>query len=132
VDPEFMRGLIALLIVCGLWALPSAVAEERVSFNRDIRPIMSDTCFHCHGNDAKTREAGLRLDRRDDALKETEGGVVPIVPGDPDASEIVKRIFDAENPMPPESAHTPLTDAHLPSTPLFGRARRRDVHAEES
>ncbi len=86
-------------------------AVEPVSFNRDIRPIMSDTCFHCHGNDAKTREAGMRLDVRDAALKETDGGAVPIVPGDPDASAIIQRIFDADDPMPPESAHKPLTDA---------------------
>ena len=84
---------------------------EPVSFNRDIRPIMSDVCFHCHGNDAKTREAGMRLDVREAALKETESGMVPIVPGDPDASEIIKRIFDDEDPMPPESAHKPLSSA---------------------
>jgi hypothetical protein len=70
---------------------------------------MSNTCFHCHGNDATTREAGMRLDVREAALKETEGGAVPIVPGDPDASEIIKRIFDEDDPMPPESAHKPLT-----------------------
>ena len=74
-------------------------AAEPVSFNRDIRPILSDVCFHCHGNDPKTREAGMRLDVRDAALQPTDGGAVPIVPGDPDASEIVKRIFDFETPM---------------------------------
>ncbi len=84
---------------------------EPVSFNRDIRPIMSDVCFHCHGNDANTREAGMRLDVREAALKETESGVIPIVPGDPDASEIIKRIFDDADPMPPESAHKPLSAA---------------------
>ena len=98
------RGMVGLTS----WSLP-CVAAEPVSFNRDIRPLMSDTCFHCHGNDAGTREAGLRLDVRDHALAETDSGAVPIVPGDPDASEIVRRIFDAENPMPPESAHKPLS-----------------------
>jgi len=100
----------AALLTAVLFA-SAALATEPVSFNRDIRPIMSDTCFHCHGNDAKTREAGMRLDVRDAALAETEGGAVPIVPGDPDASEIIKRIFDDADPMPPESAHKPLTAA---------------------
>ena len=97
------------------WFLPAMLmaslvaAKEPVSFNRDIRPIMSDTCFHCHGNDAGTREAGMRLDVREAALQETEGGVVPIVPGDPDSSAIIQRIFDTDDPMPPESAHKPLS-----------------------
>ncbi|PAW69096.1 MAG: hypothetical protein B9S34_00185 [Opitutia bacterium Tous-C1TDCM] len=87
----------------------AGAAEPKVSFNRDIRPIMSDTCFHCHGFDAKTREAGLRLDLRDDALKPTKNGVVPIVPGKPDESEIILRITDALDPMPPDEAHKTLT-----------------------
>jgi len=86
-------------------------APAKVSFNRDIRPIMSDTCFHCHGFDANTREAGLRLDIRAEALKETEEGVLPIVAGDPDKSEIIARIFDEGDPMPPDKAHKPLTPA---------------------
>ncbi len=91
-------------------ALPAiAAAAEPVRFNRDIRPILSDTCFHCHGFDPKTREAGLRLDLREEAVKETEDGVLPIMPGDPEASEIIARIFDEDDPMPPEKAHKPLT-----------------------
>ena len=86
-------------------------APAKVSFNRDIRPIMSDTCFHCHGFDAKTREAGLRLDIREEAIKETEDGVLPIVPGDPGKSEIITRIFDEGDPMPPDKAHKALTAA---------------------
>ena len=99
------------------WLLPAmltasvAVANEPVSFNRDTRPIMSDTCFHCHGNDAGTREAGMRLDVRAAALEAPAGGVLPIVPGDPDSSAIIQRIFDADDPMPPESAHKPLSEA---------------------
>ena len=86
-------------------------APPPVSFNRDIRPLMSDTCFHCHGFDPKTREASLRLDIREEAIKKTEEGTLPIVPGDPDKSEIITRIFDDEDPMPPEKAHKPFTTA---------------------
>ncbi len=101
---KFHTIFVALSVVAGI----SGAADE-ISFNRDIRPIMSDTCFHCHGFDAKTREAGLRLDIREEALKETEEGVLPIVPGDPDKSEIIYRIFDEDDPMPPEKAHKPFT-----------------------
>ncbi|MFM8952645.1 MAG: DUF1549 domain-containing protein, partial [Planctomycetaceae bacterium] len=102
--PAWLLAAVASLLapLCG---------AEPVSFNRDIRPIMSDVCFHCHGNDAKTREAGMRLDDRAAALRETESGGIPIVPGDPDASEIIRRIFDDADPMPPESAHKPLSAA---------------------
>lgn len=101
--------LLPLLPLFALGAPDAASAAEPVRFNRDIRPILSDTCFHCHGFDAKTREADLRLDLREEALKETEDGLVPIVPGDPDKSEIILRIFDEEDPMPPEKAHKPFT-----------------------
>ena len=100
-----------------LWMLTVTMAlaaepalPKKISFNRDIRPIMSDTCFHCHGFDPKTREEDLRLDIRDEALKATKNEVIPIVPGNPDKSEIITRIFDREDPMPPDKAHKPLTD----------------------
>ena len=98
-----------LLLFALLLQVPLLAAD--ISFNRDIRPIMSDTCFHCHGFDPKTREAGLRLDVREDAIKATEDGVIGIVHGKPDESAIIARIFDEDDPMPPEKAHKPLTPA---------------------
>jgi hypothetical protein len=91
----------------------SGVSFAAVSFNRDIRPIMADTCFRCHGPDKNARMAGMRLDIRDEALKPTRSGVTPIVPGDPDHSAIVERVL-ATNPariMPPNYAHKDLTPA---------------------
>jgi len=100
-----------LALLCSLAATTLLAAPPPVSFNRDIRPIMSDTCFHCHGFDPKTREAGLRLDVREEAIRKTEEGTLPIVPGNPDKSEIITRIFDDSDPMPPEKAHKPFTTA---------------------
>ena len=54
--------------------LPLAPAGAQVSFNRDIRPIMANTCFRCHGPDKSSRMAGMRLDIRDEALKPTASG----------------------------------------------------------
>lgn len=80
-----------------------------VSYNFQVRPILSDKCFKCHGPDANKREAGLRLDIADSALaplKETKGAFA-IVPGKPDASELYKRVAseDTSFMMPPVDAH---------------------------
>jgi len=97
-------------LLCLLAATPFVSAE--VSFNRDIRPIMADTCFRCHGPDKNARMMGLRLDIRDEALKTTRSGVTPIVPGDPDRSAIIQRVFATDRKvMPPASAHKELTAA---------------------
>ncbi len=85
---------------------PSARAGERISFNRDVRPILSDNCFFCHGPDTNHRKADLRLDVRDAAL-ESEA----FVPGKPDQSALISRIFSERNKerMPPPSSHKKLT-----------------------
>ncbi len=93
--------------------LAGSPAASEVSFNRDIRPIMADTCFRCHGPDKNTRMAGLRLDIREEALKPSASGAIPIVPGDPAESAIVQRVF-ATKPallMPPKYAHKELSEA---------------------
>jgi uncharacterized protein DUF1553/uncharacterized protein DUF1549/cytochrome c len=108
-----MRQLLCL--VAGWTAAVGALAaaeSDRPTFNRDIRPIMSDTCFRCHGPDRNARQADLRLDIREEATRPTRSGRIPIVPGDPDKSEIISRVFaDGARVMPPRNAHKELTPA---------------------
>lgn len=89
-----------------------AFAGEEVDYNRDIRPILSENCFACHGFDEKTRKAGLRLDVREVALA-TRKGVTAIKPGDPEGSELWRRVnsTDPEEIMPPPKAHAQLSEA---------------------
>lgn len=83
---------------------------KRIEFNRDIRPLLSDNCFFCHGPDKNTREADLRLDTLE-GLQGTDGGPGAIVPGKPDVSELLRRITasDPDLQMPPAKSGKTLT-----------------------
>lgn len=111
-NPGDIETIIAYLVKnLGAPAAASSAAllSGPVSFDRDIRPIMSRTCFSCHGPDVSSRMADMRLDLRDEALKPKARGT-PIVPGDPDQSEIIQRIFATDaRVMPPASANRTLT-----------------------
>jgi len=80
--------------------------EPRISFDRDIRPILSDNCFACHGPDGGNRQAGLRLDVAEQAVTTLDSGARAIVPGQVAASELVSRITsaDPDSTMPPPEA----------------------------
>jgi hypothetical protein len=88
---------------------PAAAAGKPLSFNRDIRPLLSNTCFQCHGPDEKKREGGLRLDEREAAIAVQESGRAAIVPGRPDESELMRRVLahDPDEAMPPPQAKRP-------------------------
>lgn len=90
---------------------PTSQAQEKITFNRDVRPILSNNCFLCHGRDDKNRKAKLRLDVRESATKSGKAGRAPIAPGKPDDSEMVRRIFaeDETERMPPPKSHKHLT-----------------------
>jgi len=93
---------------------PAVGKEPEVDFRRDVRPILSNHCFQCHGPDAEQREAGLRLDLRAGVLgADGQGGVV--VPGRPESSELLARITsdDESLQMPPADAGKPLTDQQI-------------------
>ncbi|MEM9798934.1 MAG: DUF1553 domain-containing protein [Planctomycetota bacterium] len=85
------------------------VGSDQVDFAADVRPILSDRCFHCHGPGNAEPAGALRLDLADSAVDELGFGA--IVPGDPDASELIRRVTHAnpERRMPPESSHLSLT-----------------------
>ena len=111
---DLRRILWAILLgtASGGWRLPAAAADDHaLGFNRDIRPILADKCFACHGFDAKQRKAGLRLDTAEGGLAATDSGAVAIKPGDLDGSELWRRI-NSDDPgerMPPPKSHKSLT-----------------------
>jgi hypothetical protein len=89
-------------------------AAEKVDFNRQILPILSDACFHCHGPDASTRKAKLRLDQKD-GLFRTRDEITVVTPGHPENSELVSRISskDEDEMMPPPEANRKLKPAEI-------------------
>ncbi len=103
-------AVFALVPTLALWAAPpqTAVGKKTVQFNRDVRPILSDNCFYCHGPDKNHRQANLRLDVREAVLARQI-----VVPGKPKDSKLLSRVFtnDSDELMPPPSAHKTLSSA---------------------
>jgi hypothetical protein len=105
------RWLIAVIAAC---PLTCAWGQQEISFNRDIRPILSDKCFHCHGPDATAKKIKLRLDS-EAAAKADLGGHFAIVPGAVEKSELVRRTSSANAAfrMPPPYSGLKLTDQEI-------------------
>lgn len=101
-----IRSLTALFLATVTATAAEPPVPAKIQFNRDVLPVLSDNCFYCHGPDPKHREADLRLDIRDEALK-----AKAFVPGKADASEIISRITttDDDDLMPPPDSHKKLT-----------------------
>src|SRR5262245_10604108 len=108
-----MRALLRSLLLLLLLALGSVGARgaDKVDFQRQIRPLLADKCFACHGRDADHREGGLRLDVREAALAGGDSGEKAIIAGRPDKSELVRRIFasDPDERMPPPKSKKELS-----------------------
>ena len=94
-----------IIISIGAILVTESKASELIEFNRDVRPILADNCWSCHGPDAGNRKAKLRLDKRENAIKEV------IVPGNANESPLVQRILseDADEIMPPKDHRKKLT-----------------------
>ena len=106
-------GLPLVLVLAALIGVVQAddSLPDRVEFNRDIRPILSDVCFHCHGPDQAKRKADLRFDIKDGAFADLGEGRRAIVPGNLEASELILRITssDPEVQMPPPDSDRKLS-----------------------
>ena len=115
--PASRPVLSALAILCVALGCSAQAAEplpQVVDFNRDIRPILSDNCFQCHGPDKARRKANLRLDTEEGAFADL-GDHRALVPGDLGKSELFRRISadDEQERMPPKKAGRPLTDRQI-------------------
>ena len=111
--------LFWMILVGGLTAAvdrsTAAGATDTVDFNRDIRPILSDRCYACHGPDEDKRKGGLRLDLKEGAFQALKSGGHALVPGNVDQSSLVSRVrsTDPEEVMPPAKFGKPLSESQV-------------------
>ena len=109
------RPWVVLGWLVGIAFLPAARAAAPVDFNREVRPILSEHCFTCHGPDESKRKGGLRLDRQEDAFRELKSGHAALVGGDIARSTLAQRIVatDPEEVMPPPKHQKPLSPVQI-------------------
>ena len=104
-------GMLAILLCALSLAIGRAADSSKVDFNFQIRPLLSDRCFACHGPDEKARKAKLRLDTREGLFKELDDGLAVVKPSNISKSELVRRIFATDDDqMPPEKSNLKLSD----------------------
>ena len=111
-----MTLVLTLTVLFGTGGVLSAANKaSQVDFNRDIRPLLSDKCFKCHGPSEKDREAGLRLDQQESAMSEADSGEIPIVPNKPDTSELLQRLLmdDPDMRMPPATSNKSVSKEEI-------------------
>jgi len=108
-DPH-ARLLLAVMLLAGLPPSAAAGPDRLIQYNRDIRPILAENCFPCHGADADARKAGLRLDQPPTTAANEVSPPI-LVPGRPKESELIRRILtnDEDDRMPPAESHKVLT-----------------------
>ena len=111
----FFRALYCALSLFPAIASRGLYAADDVDFIRDIRPILSNTCFKCHGFDDKTRQANLRLDTAEGATAKADSGAVAVVPGNSGESEIIRRLTAADpgERMPPADSGKSVTPEQI-------------------
>ena len=116
-SPDFTLWFFALLWITPPAAFQSVSAAEpgMVDYNRDIRPILADNCYKCHGPDGNQRQAGFRLDLENVVGLRLESGHTAIVAGSSSKSAVVQRILspDADERMPPRDSGKTLTSGQI-------------------
>ena len=115
-SPHFFAACISLL------ASPLAAAEAPLTFNRDVRPILAEACFHCHGPDSVTRKADLRLDTEAGFFGKDGGAEAAVIPGKPEESPLYDRLL-TDNPddvMPPPESHKELKPEQIERSASVG------------
>ena len=104
-----MHSKCAIFVLLAAWTCQA----DEIRFNRDIRPILSDKCYKCHGPSARKPKAGLRLNQRESAVRKRDGDPPAITPGNAEKSVLVSRINskDPDELMPPPDSGKSLTKA---------------------
>ena len=106
---RWLNMFVTCLLAAGVFRLPAA--DDSISFNHQVRPLLSDRCFTCHGPDEKARKGKMRLDTVEGSRKALDDGWQVVKPGAPEKSEVVRRIFatDPDEIMPPPESHLVLS-----------------------
>jgi hypothetical protein len=114
-SPAASNAIALCLLLTFVFGPPAQADGPNPDYLRDVRPILADNCFRCHGADEESRKAGLRLDLRESAVRGGDSGDPAIAPGKPDSSELIHRITsrDDSERMPPTDARSSLTPAQV-------------------